>query len=757
MDEITPIYELCNPYYCAVFMTIATSSPDPIHAEYLQHLNTEQMQAVQTVEGPLLVLAGAGTGKTRVLIARIAHLMLTGRAYPSQILAVTFTNKAAREMTRRLTESTDHQANSVWLGTFHSIAAKILRRHAELVGLKSDFTIIDMDDQVRLLKSIMISHHVDDKKFAPKTMLGLIQKWKDQGLLPDKVPASEAQQSVYHSKAFQLYKEYQQRLTALGVADFGDLLLHNLTLFLQHSDILAEYHRRFKYILVDEYQDTNVAQYLWLRLLAQGHKNICCVGDDDQSIYGWRGAEVGNILKFEQDFPGATIIRLEQNYRSTTHILGAASGLIATNSTRLGKTLWTDSDGGEKVRILASLMDGREEVKAITAEIESLQRGGHPLSEVAILVRAGFQTRLFEESFIASGVPYRVVGGLRFYERMEIRDVLAYMRISLENSDDLAFERIVNTPRRYIGEATLAVLREYAQPRNISMVQAVREMLNGGELKRAKGALETLVASFDRWRDGAKIKTPAELVEQILIESGYLEMWKNDKSLEAEGRVENIKELLRGLQEAASITEFLERVSLVMDIDKNETAAMVSIMTLHAAKGLEFDVVFLPGWEEGIFPHQKSLDENGTAGLEEERRLAYVGITRARKKLTISFAANRYMYGQWQSSISSRFIDELPKEHITITHQSSGYYPATSSFDVPKIKQSLQGTIAQAAKAMTARTDTAADSFTAGERVFHEKFGYGYITAVSGNHLDVNFEKSGGKKVMSGFVTKFKK
>jgi DNA helicase II / ATP-dependent DNA helicase PcrA len=725
-------------------------------ADYLQYLNKEQLQAVQTVEGPLLVLAGAGTGKTKVLISRIAHIILSGYAYPSQVLAVTFTNKAAREMTRRLNEATGHQGNSVWLGTFHSIAAKILRRHAELVGLKTDFTIIDMDDQVRLLKSIIAAHNIDEKKFAPKAMLALIQKWKDQGLLPDKVPASEAQQSVYHSKAFQLYTEYQKRLAALGVVDFGDLLLHNITLFLQRTDILADYHRRFKYILVDEYQDTNVAQYLWLRLLAQGHRNICCVGDDDQSIYGWRGAEVGNILKFEHDFPGATIIRLEQNYRSTTHILGAASCLISGNNARLGKTLWTESDGGEKVRLLASLMDGREEVKAITADIASHQLKGHPLSEVAILVRASFQTRLFEENLMASAIPYRVVGGLRFYERMEIRDILAYMRVTLENDDDLAFERIVNTPRRYIGEATLASIRGYAQAGGISMVQAVREMLQGSELKRARAALQTLIESFDRWKNAAKIKSPADFVETIITESGYLDMWKNDKSIEAEGRVENIKELLRGLQEADSITEFLERVSLVMDTDKEENLPMVSIMTLHAAKGLEFDIVYLPGWEEGIFPHQKSLDESGTAGLEEERRLAYVGITRAKRQLTISFAANRYMYGQWQSSISSRFIDELPKEHITIIHNNSGYYPARTTYEAPQIQKTTQGAIAHAAKAYITPKVTEGDNFSPGERVFHDKFGYGYISAISGNHLDVNFEKSGSKKVMASFVRKFK-
>lgn len=729
----------------------------PSHSSHLDRLNLEQREAVETLDGPVLVLAGAGTGKTRVLISRMAHIIVENRAFPSQILAVTFTNKAAKEMVSRLAEAISHPTEGLWIGTFHSIAARILRRHAELVGLNSNFTILDTDDQLRLLKSIILAHNLDEKKYTPKQVLGAIQRWKDQGLEPAKVPSAEAN-SVMHGRAIQLYKEYQARLTSIGAADFGDLLLHNLTLFMNHPDILAEYHRRFRYLLVDEYQDTNIAQYLWLRLLAQGSKNICCVGDEDQSIYGWRGAEIGNILRFEKDFPGCKVVRLERNYRSTTHILAAASGLISKNNERLGKTLWTEQDGGDKVQILA-VWDEREEAGAIANEIEALQRlRKHRLSDMAILVRAGFQTRAFEECFISRAIPYRVIGGLRFYERLEIRDIIAYMRVIAHNDDDLAFERIINTPRRNIGDTTLQALHAYARTHGISLMKAARAMLEEGELKRAKASIEQLITSFDRWKALLEVQHYAEVMDIMLKESGYLAMWQSDKSPEAQGRVENIKELLRALQDFPSMTDFLEHVSLVTEKEGEHNDNMVNIMTLHAAKGLEFRSVFLPGWEEGIFPHSRSLDEEGNAGLEEERRLAYVGITRAKERLTILFAANRRVYNQWQSSISSRFIDELPSEHVEYSNiNGMNYRRNAPTHEIPVPKHSTASVIARAAKTLPPAADPVKTAgLQPGDRVFHEKFGYGYIRSISGNHVEVAFDKAGLKKVIDRFLEGFK-
>ncbi len=723
---------------------------------HLERLNSEQQEAVETLDGPLLVLAGAGTGKTRVLISRIAHIIWKNRAFPSQILAVTFTNKAAKEMLSRLADVLPHAADGLWIGTFHSIASRILRRHAELVGLPSSFTILDTDDQLRLLKSIIVAKNLDEKKFTPKLALGIIQRWKDQGLLPDKVPTAEASRAM-QGYAIQLYKEYQSRLRGLGAVDFGDLLLYNVNILMQHPGILAEYQRRFRYILVDEYQDTNVAQYLWLRLLAQGHKNICCVGDEDQSIYGWRGAEIGNILRFEQDFPGAKVVRLECNYRSTTHILAAASGLIANNSERLGKTLWTEQDGGEKIKVMA-VWDEREEAGTIASEIGYLQHlKKHSLSDMAILVRAGFQTRAFEECFISHAIPYRVIGGLRFYERLEIRDVIAYMRVVVHNDDDLAFERIINTPKRSIGDTTLQQLHSYARAHGVSLMKAARILLEEGEIKRAKHSLEELITLFDRWKEQLEHLHYAQVVETLLKESGYLAMWQNDKSPEAQGRVENIKELLRALQDFPTLTDFLEHVSLVMDNDARQDDNMVNIMTLHAAKGLEFTTVFLPGWEEGIFPHPRSLDEEGAAGLEEERRLAYVGITRAKERLFILFAANRRVYNQWQSSISSRFIDELPAAHIeTVNKNGMNFRRAAPTAELPVATRSTSQVIAQAAKALAVpAAPKEAAGLQPGGRVFHEKFGYGYIRSISGNHVEVAFDKAGVRKVVDRFLQLF--
>ncbi len=638
-------------------------------------LNPEQRAAVMAVDGAVLVLAGAGTGKTRVLTTRIAHILASRKAWPGQILAVTFTNKAAREMGARVesllnsnykpNENEQRQISTLsWLGTFHSIGAKILRRHGEVLGFTSSFTILDADDQLRLIKQLMSEHNIDDKQNPAKMVLSIIQSWKDQGLIPEKVTDAGFGTA---QKALTIYKAYQTRLKTLNSMDFGDLLLHNLTLFTKYPDIHREISERFKYILVDEYQDTNIAQYLWLRLLASGHKNICCVGDDDQSIYGWRGAEIGNILKFEKDFPGATVVRLERNYRSTGNILGAASQLIAHNNGRLGKTLWTEDAEGEKVQVRA-LWDGDEEARFVGDEVETAQRSGSSLNEMAVLVRAGFQTRAFEERFLTLGIGYKVIGGLRFYERQEIRDAVAYLRVVSQPSDDLAFERIINTPRRGIGTATLETIHSYARANDISMTVATKRLLEAGSFKgKLSAALNALLISFDRWRGLIGVQNIGEITDIILDESGYRNMWKMETTPDAQGRLDNLKELVRAMGEFESLTAFLEHVGLVTDMAENTQGAMISIMTLHAAKGLEFDHVFLPGWEEGLFPHQRSLDESGRSGLEEERRLAYVGITRAKKMCTISFAGSRRIYNQWQSNIPSRFISELPQEHIELT------------------------------------------------------------------------------------------
>ncbi|WP_200347035.1 ATP-dependent helicase, partial [Rhodospirillum rubrum] len=642
---------------------------------WLAGLNPEQRAAVTTTDGPVLVLSGAGTGKTRVLTARLAQILATRPVRPWQVLAVTFTNRAAREMRERAGAMIGPMAEQVWLGTFHALGVRMLRRHGDLVGLRSGFTILDADDQLRLLKQILEAEGIDTKKWTPQAGMGLIQRWKDKGLLPEAVPAGDGGREYAGGRAVDLYKQYQQRLAVVNAADFGDLLLHCLTIFTKHPDVLADYSKMFHYILVDEYQDTNVAQYLWLRLLARGHGNICCVGDDDQSIYSWRGAEVGNILRFEADFPGATVVRLERNYRSTPTILAAASGLIRHNKGRLGKDLRAgdDDEAGDAV-IVRGLWDGEEEARRVVDDVETRQRAGDHLNGMAVLVRAGFQTRAFEERLILAGVPYRVVGGARFYERQEIRDAIAYLRLVAQADDSLAFERIINLPRRGLGEASLQTLMRASRMASISLMRAAREAIETDELRpQARKALRAFIDDMGRWRSLADAMAPDELCGTVLDESGYLEMWRKDKSPDAQGRVENLKELVSALKEFESLGAFLEHVSLVMDNEARATEDAVTLMTLHAAKGLEFDTVFLPGWEEEIFPHRRALDENGAEALEEERRLAYVGLTRARKRAIISFVANRRVYNEWRACLPSRFIDELPPE-VVERDSASGVY-----------------------------------------------------------------------------------
>ncbi|MBI2717490.1 MAG: UvrD-helicase domain-containing protein [Rhizobiales bacterium] len=745
---------------------------------YLKGLNPEQRAAVETTEGPLLVLAGAGTGKTRVLTTRLAHILATSKAWPSQILAVTFTNKAAREMKDRIGALIGGVVEGMtWLGTFHAIGVKILRHHAELVGLKSGFSILDTDDQIRLLKQLLEAHDIDEKRWPARQLASLIDGWKNRGLTPQKLSAGEAN-SFANGLGGKLYAEYQQRLKVVNAADFGDLLLEVLRLFQEHPDVLKDYQRRFKYMLVDEYQDTNVAQYLWLRLLAQGHKNICCVGDDDQSIYGWRGAEVDNILRFEKDFPGAKVIRLERNYRSTPQILGAASGLIAKNESRLGKTLHTDRNDGETVTV-RSHWDGDEEARVTGDDIESLQRKGEKLSDMAILVRASFQMRAFEDRFITLGVPYRVVGGPRFYERAEVRDGLAYFKVTASPDNDLAFERIVNTPKRGIGDSSLKRLHQFARKQGISLYRAAEALIVTDELpNKTRTALRTLLESFGRWRQALQGLPHTELAEIILDESGYTEMWQNDKSPEAQGRLDNLKELVRSMAEFDTMAGFLEHIALVMDVEQSADDDKVNIMTLHSAKGLEFGTVFLPGWEEGLFPHQRALDEKGRAGLEEERRLAYVGITRAKRRAFISFAQNRRVHNLWQSGLPSRFIDELPEAHVEVApmattyggHGLGGYgasrfdesQPFTNTYATPGMQrarerwakgESARSTPQFLEGEMTAR-ETEGGGYARGERVFHQKFGYGVVSRVDGNKLTIDFDKAGEKRVLDSFVAK---
>ncbi|UWF58288.1 ATP-dependent helicase [Brucella sp. 2716] len=813
--------------------------------DYLKGLNPEQKQAVLTTEGPVLVLAGAGTGKTRVLTTRIAHILSTGLAYPSQILAVTFTNKAAREMKERIGHLVGGAVEGMpWLGTFHSIGVKLLRRHAELVNLTSSFTILDTDDVIRLIKQLIQAEGLDDKRWPARTFANMIDGWKNKGFSPADIPEGDAR-SFGNGRGRELYQAYQERLRTLNACDFGDLLLHPIRIFRNHPDILREYHAKFRYILVDEYQDTNTAQYLWLRLLAQRPKsrttaptqaggspvqparasegprgagerselgvsenkvNLCCVGDDDQSIYGWRGAEVDNILRFEKDFPGAVVIKLERNYRSTAHILGTAAHLIAHNEGRLGKTLFTEAPNPDDPRVkVHAAWDSEEEARAVGEAIEQAQRQGHLLNNMAILVRASFQMREFEDRFVTLGLNYRVIGGPRFYERLEIRDAMAYLRVVAQPADDLALERIINTPKRGLGEAAIRQIHDYARARDISMFAAACDLIETEELKpKPRSALREVVENFLRWQSLIDTTPHTELAETILDESGYTAMWQNDKSAEAPGRLENLKELIRSMEEYESLRGFLEHVALVMDAEQNEDMDAVNIMTLHSAKGLEFETVFLPGWEEGLFPHQRALDEGGRSGLEEERRLAYVGVTRAKKNLHIWFVSNRRIHGMWQSTIPSRFLEELPEAHVEVAELEGNYGgygggygqsrfdkadPFQNSYSTPGWQRAQQnrsdatrnnwgsrsgsrverigygetdsgfGAGRGSVKSRTIEGELVAKSvadkpsaFKLGDRVFHIKFGNGTISLIDGNKLTINFDKAGQKRVLDSFV-----
>nr|WP_225907903.1 UvrD-helicase domain-containing protein [Hyphomonas sediminis] len=752
-------------------------------AAYLKGLNPEQREAVLHTDGPLLVLAGAGTGKTRVLTTRLAHIIATRLAYPSQTLTVTFTNKAAREMRERALHLIGEAGEGLrWLGTFHSISAQILRKHAEVVGLKSSFTILDTDDQVRLCKQIVEAESLDPKRWTPRYLAGLIDGWKNRALTPDRVPPEEAEM-FGNGKGIRCYEIYQARLKVLNACDFGDLLIHNITIFQENPDILREYHDRFRYVLVDEYQDTNVAQYLWLRLLAQGSKNLCCVGDDDQSIYGWRGAEVDNILRFEKDFPGAKVVRLERNYRSTRHILAAASSIISHNKGRLGKALYVgndsaidEADDAPKVKV-RGLWDGEAESRLIADDIESWVRKGGKHDDCAVLVRASWQMRAFEERFILLGIPYRVIGGPRFFERAEVRDALAYLRLVRSPDDDLAFERVVNEPKRGVGNSTIAKLQAFAREDGRSLFTLTPLVLQTDEIKGpAKRGLTTFIDQINMWRGKLADGLPhTELAEMILEESGYTDMLQKDRSPQAQTRLDNLKELVRAMGEFDSLAGFLEHIELVMDASAGSTGEdQVQILTLHGAKGLEWPVVFLPGWEEEVFPSRRSLDESGLKGLEEERRLAYVGITRARKCCYISFVANRQIYGRWQAVMPSRFIDELPPEHVDAVSET-GYsgLPAgseaftgtiedlgeRSDYQSPgwkRLKENAArptGSPPREASSLTASA-TGTSGFKTGSRVFHDKFGYGRVAFTEGNKLTVDFDKTGRKKVIATFVTK---
>ncbi|MCZ8140336.1 MAG: UvrD-helicase domain-containing protein [Acetobacteraceae bacterium] len=725
-------------------------------ADYLARLNAEQRAAVEALDGPLLVLAGAGTGKTRVLTTRFAHLLRSRKAFPSQVLAVTFTNKAAREMRERVGAMMGAAVEGLWLGTFHALTARMLRRNAELVGLNSNFSILDTDDQLRLLKQVMEAEHIDLKRWPANGLMAIIQRWKDRGLTPDAVTAAE-DTDYAAGRARSIYEAYQARLKALNAADFGDLLLHVVTILRGHPEVLADYQRRFRYILVDEYQDTNLVQYYWLRLLAQAHRNICCVGDDDQSIYSWRGAEIENILRFEKDFPGAQVVRLESNYRSTKPILAAASGLIAHNTGRLGKTLRAgrnDADG-EKVSVV-SVWDSEEEARMVGDRIEAARRSGESLGEIAILIRAGFQTRAFEERLITLGLPYRVVGGARFYERQEIRDAMAYFRVVAQPADDLAFERIVNLPKRGLGDTAMREMHALARAEAVPLAIAAGLALEKGVIKQAKAraALGELLEAFARWRAMLPNEGHVVMAATLLEESGYTDMWKQDRSPEAPGRLDNLKELLRAMADYETLAGFLEHVSLVMENDEAAEGQRVSIMTLHGAKGLEFDRVFLPGWEEGVFPSQRSLEEGGERALEEERRLAYVGITRARRFAVISHAANRRIYGNWQASIPSRFLDELPASEIKLDGNAAREMRSASVFPASGGLYGQRPRVIEAGAWEVKERPASAARYAPGDRVFHQKFGYGEVTGVDDDRLDIRFEKAGDKRLIDRFVEK---
>jgi len=706
-------------------------------------LNSPQAEAVQCTEGPLLILAGAGTGKTKVLTSRIAHIIEQRLAYPSNILAVTFTNKASKEMQERVNNIT--QADGLNIGTFHSIAARMLRSHINLLNLdlSSSFTIINQDDQVKLIKNIQLQHNIDVKQYAPKMVHAIISRWKDQGIIPEKLSDTDFV-SPAHKIAKSVYTEYQRQMHASNAVDFGDLLLYCNQLLINNPDILEHYQNKFKYILIDEYQDTNAVQYIWARMLASKHKNICCVGDDDQSIYSWRGAEVKNILRFEKDFPNAKVIKLEQNYRSTPYILKAASSVIAHNKNRHSKKLWTNQEPGKKIKIISCWND-KEEARFISTETEkSINSGFYKARQIAILVRAGFQTRAFEEVFISNALPYQIIGGLRFYERMEVRDLLAYIRLSMNNNDNLALERIINVPKRSIGNVTLKKIKDFSGKQEVSVFTALTQMLKDNIFTgRTKDSLQHFVNLIILAGQKYENESAFDVTKFILEESKYLEILKAEQTEESRARIENINEMLKAIDEFDNIVEFVEHSSLVMDNETLESdfGGTVKIMTLHAAKGLEFDLVFLPGWEENVFPHQKALSEEGEKGLEEERRIAYVGITRAKKELYITYAENRRVFAEILNSIPSRFLMEIPDE-LCEKHSSTNrlnYMGSRHNFSMQPNKTKTPILIDTSGK-------------KPGNKVYHQKFGSGIIVRKNGDSLEIAFEKLGLKTIKEDYV-----
>lgn len=756
---------------------------------WLEQLNPEQREAVTTTEGPVLVLSGAGTGKTKVLTTRLAYILATFKAQPWNCLVVTFTNRAAKEMKERVEAIIGEAANSVWLGTFHSVCVKILRAHAELVGLHSNFTILNEDDQKRLVKQICEAEGIDDKKYPPQSIVDCIQRWKDKGLTIDKI-----QLEYKENVTTRVYKLYQERMITMNCVDFGDIILHALTILLSNPDVLEKYQSRFKYIMVDEYQDTNVTQYLLLRLLSQKYHNLCCVGDDDQSIYSWRGAEIENILRFNKDYADAKVIRLERNYRSTANILAAASALISHNEGRLGKTLKVAENSparnsdNNRIKVVSNY-SGEEEARYVAEEIENLRCAGQEYAQMAVLVRTAFQTREFEEKFISESIPYQVIGGPKFYERAEIRDAIAYFRVIMQPNDDLALERIINKPARGVGAKSVEKFYQTARSEQISLYMAIEKMLAEGTIGgKAKASLGILMDNFAEWRKSMQAITPDELASLILEDSGYIESLKNDKSPEAPGRIENLKELVSVMsdhEKFPTLNDFMEHVSLVMDSDNSIDPNRVTLMTLHAAKGLEFDTVFLPGWEEGLFPHQRALDEGGSNSLEEERRLAYVAITRAKKQLYISMALNRRVYGQWQNNLPSRFINELPPQNIELCNNAANYFQRTDTYSSSNGRWSRNygnnnndrnefgeyeykdsdrfsytreydndwsgnswGSMYKAKQA----AKNATSSIAIGARVYHESFGYGRVKNIEGNKLEIMFDKFGYRRLLKDYV-----
>ncbi|MBY0581113.1 MAG: UvrD-helicase domain-containing protein [Rickettsiales bacterium] len=710
--------------------------------DYLSGLNENQLEAVSHINGPLLILAGAGTGKTKVLTSRIIHILNNNIAFPSQILAVTFTNKAANEMKQRVDKFLENVTSSMNIGTFHSIAAKILRRHAELLGYTSDFTIINQDDQLRVTKQLIKDYNLDEKSVSPKILLYYINRFKDRAIIPENVTANEAEHFAF-GKLNKLYTEYQIRLKNFNAMDFGDLLLNNIQLFNNNLDICLYYQNKFKYILVDEYQDTNIAQYLWLRTLSQNNNNICCVGDDDQSIYAWRGAEITNILRFDKDYPNAKVVRLEKNYRSTQHILNLASKLIANNANRHFKNLWTDRTDGDKVKVI-NYYDDKEEARAIADEIDMLERlKKTTLSNIAILVRAGYQTRNFEESLNFLGVPYRIVGSTKFYDRLEIKDCIGYIRLLVNKNDNLAFERVVNTPKRGVGNSTIMGVLNVAKEQNISMFDAAKGMIGEKKVKgKAMESLNHFITSIEESDNNLGVGNHAGVVKVLLNKAGYIDMWKNDDKHESRERIDNINELINSLSEYENLQEFLEYISLISDADNVAEDNRVNIMTIHAAKGLEFDTVFLPGWEEGVFPSSKSIEEKKESGLEEERRLAYVAITRAKRNLSISYACYRRIYGDFQASEVSRFINELPKDSYQLVNNYFNSSLASAQKNAISFKDVRKENYKPVKK----------EKFSIGTKVSHIKFGRGIVLSAEGDIKEIFFEKEGVKKIMSEFL-----